>query len=149
MIDEWTLEHTSSIAITAMIERVVAARAQMTGKPLLGKVLGNSEDGTVVLIAPESELPFWLRLVRQFDTEQAVSTLHYAPRRFGLSETARLVESVAKLGGTAELEATWMLVEDRLTGTLIITASRRVHGRIQDLFRRLLQSGKCTFPIPQ
>jgi len=60
---------------------------------------------------------------------------NYAPRRFSLRETAQLIPDVVRRqpdGG-----AGWRVVEDELTGTLVITATPTQHEEIERLLERL------------
>jgi general secretion pathway protein D len=70
--------------------------------------------------------------VRRFDKKETLLTLDYAPRRFGVAETAALVREVVEGGGQQA-----RIVEDDLTGTLVVTAQMSVHNEVSRLLDRL------------
>ncbi len=134
--EEITLEHASPIAIGALIERVTNSRKAAGGEALKGAALAVPSAHSMLVVAPAAELGWWRSTIRAFDRPEEVMTLHYTPRRFGLEDTARLVEQVVR-GEVVEAGAAWKMVVDRLTGTLIITASAPDHARVEGLFERL------------
>jgi general secretion pathway protein D len=81
-------------------------------------------------------MPWWRQMVDRFDRPEPVRTEQYVPRRFGLEETAALIEEVVH-GGLGAADPGWRMVTDELTGTLIITASPTEHVEIQALLDRL------------
>jgi type II secretory pathway component GspD/PulD (secretin) len=135
-IEEIALEHLAPVAMSALIERVVNARKAVGGEALRGSVLGIAEARTMLVVAPAAEIGWWRETIRSFDRPEPTSTLHYTPRRFGLDDTARLVEQVVR-GGAGDASAPWKLVVDRLTGTLILTTNSAGHTKVQELFERL------------
>lgn len=76
-------------------------------------------------------------LIERFDRPEPLFTLQYRPRPLGLSETARLLEEVVREGSLPEVEASWRLVEDGLTGTLFVTTSSSKHLEIGTLLEKL------------
>ena len=129
---EVELEHLSPVAMGTLLERVRNARTQVAGRDLEGQVLPLTESGSLLVVAPEDEILWWLETVHTFDRPEPVSTLHYTPRRFGLAETAQLVEDVV-----AVVPGSFRMVPDPLTGTLVVSASENVHEEVQGLFERL------------
>ena len=142
--------------LVALLERIATARSGKDLDPLLGTVLANPNADEVVIVAPEADALRWGALVRLFDKREPSETRHYVPRRFGLTETAELIGDVvrpASAGGAAS--AVLRIVEDELTGTLIVTATASDHRRIEELFDRLesAEAGQRTtlrsFPVHQ
>jgi type II secretory pathway component GspD/PulD (secretin) len=131
---EIPIAHTTPVALGALVERLVQSRKAVTGKDLGGKVLTLAESKSVLLVAPETELPWWRETIARFDRPEPVSTIHYTPRRFGLADTAKLVEEVVRQGAPTE---PWRLVVDNLTGSLVISTTPRQHERINDLLNRV------------
>ncbi len=134
--EEIALEHVSPVAVGALIERVTNSRKAVGGEALKGAALAVPSTRSMLVVAPAAELTWWRTTIRAFDRPEPVTTLHYTPRRFGLEDTARLVEQVVR-GEVVEAGSTWKLVVDRLTGTLIVTASAADHAKVQGLFERL------------
>ncbi len=131
---EVPLEHTTPVALGALVERLVQGRKAVTGKDLLGKALPLAENGSILVVAPTSELEWWQETIRRFDRPEPVVTVHYTPRRFGLAETAKLIEEVVRGSDTS---GPWRAVTDRLTGSLVVTTTPSRHEAINDLLNRL------------
>lgn len=134
--EEIALEHVSPVAMGALMERVTNSRKAVGGEALKGAALAVPSARSMLVVAPAAELNWWRTTIRAFDRPEPVTTLHYTPRRFGLEDTARLVEQVVR-GEVIEAGSAWKLVVDRLTGTLIVTASEADHAKVQGLFERL------------
>jgi len=134
--EEVALEHVSPVAMGALMERVTNSRKAVGGEALKGAALPVAAARSMLVVAPASELGWWRTTIKAFDRPEPVTTLHYTPRRFGLEDTARLVEQVVR-GEVIEAGSAWKLVVDRLTGTLIVTASAADHAKVQGLFERL------------
>ena len=133
-VSEVNLEHLPPVAMGALLERIQNARKVVAGRDLVGKVLPLAESGSVLVLAPEEEIPWWLETIHTFDRPEPVTTLHYTPRRFGLAETAQLVGEVVGAGVPA---GSFRIVPDRLTGALVVTTTPSLHAEIQALFERL------------
>jgi len=141
-VDEVPLTRTTPVALVALLDKVAAARKTAFGESLRGTVIADPEGKGVLLMAPREEKVYWLELIQQFDAGEEVLTRHYSPRRFGLSETAKLVEEVAHAGGTLgpgsiATQEPWKLVVDELTGSIIITTTPRLHAKVEDVLNRV------------
>jgi general secretion pathway protein D len=136
-IEEFRPKNAAPTSLAALIDRVRNARKAVTKEELRGTLISLPEEESVLVIAPKAELGLLRDLLQRFDRVEPVTTMHYHPHRFGLAETANLIQRVVP--GTARpMEASAMkVVTDELTGTLIITATAAEHRRIQDLFERL------------
>ncbi len=134
------LEHTLSlatpVAVQTAIEQVLPARAAVAGE-LKGKVLARPESNSVLIIAPPEEIPELEALINRFDRVQPTVTRHYVPRRFGLAESAKLVEDTVGVRARSRGPEAWRLVQDQLTGTLIITTAPEVHSEVEEVLERL------------
>jgi type II secretory pathway component GspD/PulD (secretin) len=135
---EFPLEHASPTAVATLLERLVNTR-KAVGAPLKGAALALSDSRDILVIAPASEAAWWRDAIAQLDRPESVVTLHYTPRRFGVAETARLIEATVRPEGAAAAGAgaAWKLVEDRLTGTLVITTTPARHEQVQEVLTRL------------
>ena len=137
VVEEVFLEHISPVAMSALLERVSNTRKTLVDTPLRGNALPLAESESMLVIAPPSEIAWWRDTIAEFDRPEPVETLHYIPRRFSLGDTAHLIEATVHDVGAADAAGSWKLVEDTLTGTLIVTASPKKHAEIQALLTRL------------
>ncbi len=133
---EFPLEHASPTIVATLLERLVNTR-KAVGAPLKGAALALSDSRDILVIAPASETAWWRDAIAQLDRPEDLLTLHYTPRRFGVAETARLIEATVRPDGAASAGAAWKLVEDRLTGTLVITTTPARHAQVQEVLTRL------------
>jgi len=141
-VDEVPLTRSTPVSLVALLDKITAARKTAFGETLRGSVIADPEGKGLLLMAPRDEKVYWLELIQQLDVGEEVVTRHYSPRRFGLAETAKLVEEVAHSGGTLgpgsiALQESWKLVVDELTGSLVITTTPRLHQRVEDVLNRL------------
>jgi len=131
-VEELLLDFVSPTALVGLLERVGQTVNKVRGTPLKGSVLADPYARSVLIVAPVDEVVYWRDTVARFDRPEVAVTREYQPRRFGLKETARLVEEVA--GGEPE---GWKLVEDQLTGTILLTATPGEHEAVRALLDRL------------
>ncbi len=110
-------------------------RKAVDGIELKGSVLALPGAKRLIVVAPAEEVPVWENLIDRFDRVEATFTKHYAPRRFGLEETSELIGRAVQ-GDGSPIPGTRIL-EDTLTGTLIVTAPLRVHQEVRALIDRL------------
>jgi type II secretory pathway component GspD/PulD (secretin) len=147
-VEDVRLAHVGPTALVALIERISNARKLVFGDKYRGTLLAHPETGSVLIIAPAVELDVWRELVTRFDRAEPVRTQHYMPRRFGLQETAKLVEAAVKANGESVGASEWRLVTDNLSGSLIVTATPSQHREIEDLLDRLeLTAGEARKPV--
>lgn len=132
---EVALEHAHPVALATQLERVLNTR-KAVGAPLKGAAIALSQAQSLMVVAPAVELGWWRDTIAQLDRPEPVTTLNYSPRRFGLSETARLIEATVRGDGAAAPQA-WRLIEDRLTSTLVITTTPALHAQVQAVLTRL------------
>jgi len=138
IIEEIALEEASPLALVALLERIVATRKQVAADAeLSGKLQAIPDSRSVLVIAPDEELEHWRELIERFDRKEPSVSEHYAPRRFGLGETAQLIEAVVHPPDSTERPGAWRLVQDGLTGTLVITATPSRHQEIRALLARV------------
>lgn len=134
---EVPLARTSPTGLTALVERIANAEKSVFGDRGKGVVLAHPEGRSVLVIAPVLELDHWLGLVEQFDRAEAAITRNYSPRRFALSDLARLIEEAVQGSIPQDANEPWRLVVDGLSGTLIVTATPARHSEIEQLLERL------------
>lgn len=133
-VNEIAVEQASPLELVALIERIMSTKKAVFGEKPAGTVLAHPEGRSVLVIAPAIEMDTWRDLVRRFDRVEPTRTINYFPRRFGVRETASLVEQIVPVGSD---QKGWRVVADELTGVLVVTASASQHAAIEDLFQRL------------
>jgi len=134
---EVAVKHSSPTALAALIDRITNSKKAVFGDKGKGAVLALPEAKRVLIVAPSLELDVWRGLIDQFDRAEPVTTINYSPRRFALSETARLIEQVVHGSAGASDVEPWRMVTDTLTGTLIVTTTPGKHEEIERLLERL------------
>lgn len=134
---EVPVAHTTPTALAALIDRVANTKKAVFGEKGKGAVIAHPEGNSVLIIAPAIELDVWRGLVSQFDRSEPTTTINYSPRRFALTETAKLIEQVVRGDARVDDGEPWRLVIDPLTGTLIITTTPSRHSQVEALLERL------------
>ena len=133
-VEEVPLENAYPIAMVALLDSIRNAEKAAFGKTLQGTVVAHPGRRSVLILAPERSVVGLRDLVQRFDKKEALLTVNYATRRFGVAETAALVREVVE-GGAEQGGA--RIVEDELTGTLVVTAGMSTHNEIGSLLERL------------
>jgi len=134
VVEEVVVLHLPPPVLVGILERVGQAMAKVSGVPMRGTVLSAPGSDAVLIVAPMDEVAYWRETIEEFDRVPPVTTREYSPTRFGLDETAGLIEDV--VGGGAD-RATWRLVRDSLTGTILLTAAQFQHDEVARLLERL------------
>jgi len=134
-IEEIEVRHVSPTAMAAQLDQLAQKRVAAGGKKLVGSVVAQPETSSVLLVAPRSEVALWQQWAKRFDRADALLTHDYAPRHFGLAETASLIEEIVTKEGRTP--PGWKLVSDALIGRLVITAPYGVHEEVASLLKRL------------
>jgi hypothetical protein len=91
LLEEIAVRNLPPTAIVGMLERVGQSLTKVRGTPMRGAVLADPNSDRVLIIAPASEMEFWIEQVQHFDRTQATQTREYTPLRFGLESTASLI----------------------------------------------------------
>lgn len=133
-VETYSVRHSSPTAVVALLERITKAIDQVGKFKPEGVALAEPASGTILVVAPEPEHLWWKEQIERFDQPQPAVTRNYSPRRFSTAETAKLVQDVVR---GPEAQPGWRLVEDELTGTMVITATPAQHEEIERLLRRL------------
>lgn len=153
VVVEIPLVRTSPTSLTALVERVANAERAAFGDRGRGVLLAHPEGRSVILGSPVLELDRWRGLGEQFDRAEPAVTRNYSPRRFALTDLARLVEDTVHSAIPTEANEPWRQVVDGLSGTLIVTATPAWHVEIEQLLDRLerfaptVQRPPRSFPV--
>lgn len=141
VIEEVRLERADPGTLAALVEQIRAKQTAVTGEELAGEVLALPDDNSLLVIAPRGDVAEWRALIERFDRDQPLVTEHYSPSRFGLDETADLLEEVVHGDGKVLPGEAWRLVRDSLTGTLIVTTTPAKQREVSRLMARLESAG--------
>lgn len=136
VVDHIEVLHVDPAQLVAHVTAAVQARDSIEPRPLRGKLSASLSGDALILVAPCDALEVWRSLISRLDRREPVTSHTYSPRQFTVSEVARLVEQTARSprGGSG---TDWRVVQDDLTGTLVVTATAREHEAIERLLRRL------------
>jgi len=138
---EVPLSRADPAALAALLSQIQAKEKAVSAFVHRGEVLPLPQARSVLVIAPEGDIARWRERIERFDREQPLVTEHYTPRRFGLAETAALAEQVVHGADSVLGDEPWQLVEDRLTGTLILTTTPAKQREMATLLARLESAG--------
>ena len=136
-VESVAVKHLSPTALATLVERVRAAQEKAGELGAEGSLLANLNTQSVVIVAPPSEVASWKTLLEEFDRAESIVTGHYTPRRFSLAETAKLIQETVLANRAVEGTSGGKVVQDELTGTLIVTATWSQQEEIRELLERL------------
>ena len=126
--------------LALQVVSVVESLNSLASKPIPGRLIAAGGGDALVLVAPPNEIEFWSTLIEQFDKRGEVTSRIYQPEQFTLGEVRSLIEQTSKEPMPRGSGNQWEIVEDSLTGSLIITATPSEHARVNDLMRRLREA---------
>lgn len=137
VVEEIPLKALSSASAVASVQQVMQKRDAVTGDKTAGDVLVAPSRNSVVVVAPASVLSRWRDTVAAIDSLDATETRTYTPRVFAIKDVARLLEQTLKDPSDGDAPSRLRVVQDDLTGSLIVTATPVLHERIAALIERL------------
>jgi len=154
-VTEVPAENLSAIQLVAVTMQLMERRDGKGTASLLPSPDGRS----VLVIAPESRHQTWKDALRMLDKREPVAVVSYIPRYFELKEVAHLIEETIKVGGVSGPGATsvgtpsqpasgsvgagaagddrFRVVQDDLTGSLLVTATASQHEQVAALIEKL------------
>ncbi len=136
-VEEIAIRHIGVESLMALVEQMQASRELVSGRKLPGKLVRAPDGISVLVIAPERDLPAWWTLIAQLDKREPVTTESYTPSHFGLEQVRTLIESTIAPSGEDDR---WKIVSDTLTGSLIVTGTTSQHEAIEALMHRLSEA---------
>lgn len=139
-----SLRHLDAELAAGLVRKVRATRESVGERRAKGDLVPMADNRSLLIVAPEGELDEWESLIRSVDHLEAVETRQYSPQHFGLDEVADLLRQ-ALTHEADDSATTWGLIIDRLTGSLLITATASEHEHIRSLLDRLAEAP----PTPQ
>jgi type II secretory pathway component GspD/PulD (secretin) len=137
VMEQVPTRHLDANSLIAMVEKAATVRSTVTEQKLRGKLLPAPDGKKVLVFAPAAETALWLELLAEMDQREALETVSYSPRYFPVDEVGELIEQLAGAQGSTQADSGWRMIQDSLTGTLIVTATRRQHLQIDELMTRL------------
>lgn len=128
----------TSATLLPRLTQLVAKRQLSGAGKLPGEVMEGSGDREVIVFAPADVLDIWRLFIETLDHAHGVETRTYRPRFFALEDVSTLIDELL----TAERpdssdQSLWRIVENTLTGSLVITATPAQHSRISSLLDEL------------
>ncbi len=120
-----------------LLTTTVATRNTLTPTPLRGKASPSPDGASMLVIAPSDELPIWRSLIEQLDQRQPVTTVSHAVGADDLAEVATLIEATARDASPRGSGEQWSVVQNDLTGALVITATQSEHEAIRGVLSEL------------
>jgi general secretion pathway protein D len=146
----------SGAQMIALLTQVATKREAAGGGKLAGDVLAAPEPGSVLVVAPKSQIETWRELISSLDKRERPETVTYVPRIFSPKDVAKLIDQTIKSspgsggggggsvaggvgggGGGGGSDDRWKVVVDELTSSLVITATPAQHEAIRSLLERL------------
>ena len=133
VVERIGLVSVSSDTLATQLAQLLAKR-QLAGAPVLsGEVMPGPSSSEITVVAPRGMLETWRNLINTLDREQLAETRTYRPRFFALDQVSGLIDRVLQAEIPASEAADWRIVENALTGSLVITATPSQHERIAEL----------------
>ncbi len=120
-----------------LLTTTVATRNTLTPTPLRGKASPSPDGASMLVIAPSDELSVWRSLIEQLDQRQPVTTVSHAVGADDLAEVATLIEATARDVSPRGSGEQWSVVQNDLTGALVITATPSEHDAIRSVLAEL------------
>ncbi len=131
------VQYVGATRLATLVTTAVASKNAISKDELLGKVSPIEDGDSVMLVAPKARAAQWREMIEMFDRRQSVTTRSYQPRHFSLSEVSALMESIGRDTSPRGSNEQWRLVQNDLTGTIVVTATTAEHERIEELIGRL------------
>lgn len=153
LVDEIPLKNISAAALVSLANQIGgkrdAANAGAVGSARVpGDLIAAPGGQSVILVSPPEHAAYWKALVAQLDKREGVVTTTYAPKVFSVRDVAALLDQAVRPSGAGGATSgvsgggddRWRVVQDELTGSLIITATPAQHAQVVELLDRLESS---------
>jgi type II secretory pathway component GspD/PulD (secretin) len=137
VVEEVEAKHLKATELTTLVERVLMTQSGVDAGGSPGKLIAAPDERRILVIAPQAQVARILDLIDRFDQKEAQSTVTYAPKSFGVRDVSRLVDQVLSGEVKSKGAPPYQIVEDDLTGTLLLTATAGQHAKVAELLLRL------------
>jgi len=132
------LESVSAAAMVTQLTQLIAKRQLAGAGKLRGEPMVGSSDGELFLLAPADAVPVWRSFINELDHAPGVETRTYRPRFFALGDVSALIGELLTAEQADPTDVpTWRIVENTLTGSLVVTAAPDQHARVEALLEEL------------
>jgi len=129
--EEVSLEHISADDVSMLLDEIAQARRGTSGKASRGRVRPLPSKRGVLLVAPEGELEEWRRLISELDRAPSVKTASYEVASLDLDGVVQAIEARFKSGSERDPRS-WHVVPDKLTSSVVVTATEAEHVSVAD-----------------
>lgn len=140
-IERFRVTNQPAAEMVALATDVAAKLAQSTGQVISGSLVPSPDGTHVLIIAPQGAAAQWVALLTELDTREPVVTKSYSVKWHALSDVQKLIEDsiLAPAPGLAA-DTRFRVSADPLSGSLVVSASDRVHAEVDALMQRLDQA---------
>jgi general secretion pathway protein D len=136
-IREYEAKHLPATELATLVDRVLATQTGLDPGSTPGKVLATPDEKRVLVIALPSQADRMLELLARFDQRESQTTVTFTPKSFAVRDVARLIDQVLSGTVVGQNASHFKVVEDDLTGTLLLTATASQHAQVKALVERL------------
>jgi len=156
LVDEIPLKNISAAALVSLANQIGgkrdvanAAGAGAGASRVPGDLIAAPGGQSVILVSPPEHAAYWKALVAQLDKREGVVTTTYTPKVFSVRDVAGLLDQAVRPSGAGGASGggaggagddRWRVVQDELTGSLIITATPAQQAQVVELLERLESS---------
>ncbi|HMN39724.1 MAG TPA: secretin N-terminal domain-containing protein [Phycisphaerales bacterium] len=150
VVGQVPVRNVDAARLAALVKQLIEKRKSVGGRDLRGDLIAVPGAATLTLLAPPALVEQWEGIIADADQREPVERRTYTTGPFGLREVANLIEQAVRGGnagpsagpagtgsGAPSGDDRWRIVQDDLTGTLIITCSIAQHDQIAELLVRL------------
>lgn len=146
-IHEVEVRNLAADTLVALVKDLSAKQESATGVKVKGDVIVSPSGRSLMVLADNAALPYWLDLITRLDREEAISTRTYRVRSFRAEQVAALVEQSLGQRGGQNADARLRIVIDDLTSSLVVTASSSQHEGIASVVARLEENQPPSLPV--
>jgi general secretion pathway protein D len=136
-IREYEAKHLPATELATLVDRVLTTQTGLDPGSTPGKVLATPDEKRVLVIALPVQADRMLELLARFDQRESQTTVTYAPKSFAVRDVARLIDQILSGTVVGQNAPRFKVVEDDLTGTLLLTATASQHAQVKALVERL------------
>ena len=140
---EITAQNVDPTRLATLAKQLADKRKAVGGRDIKGELIPSAGGATLLLVTPPAFVETWMDIIKAVDQREPVERRTYTVSSFGLKEVSSLIDQTIRNAGPTTATAStvaddrWKMIQDDLTGTLIITATPLQHEQIAELLERL------------
>lgn len=140
---EITAQNVDPTRLATLAKQLADKRKAVGGRDIKGELIPSAGGTTLLLVTPPAFVESWMDIIKAVDQREPVERRTYTVSSFGLKEVSSLIDQTIRNAGPTTAAASgasddrWKMIQDDLTGTLIITATPLQHEQIAELLERL------------